>query len=125
MEAFLYSKCRDCVETVSPTQLHTWVFGKRHGLDYERRKVEMEMRAAALCGRLGCDPTRWDRETRGLPRRDDVADGLVIAWFAYSRRRAPRRAAAPAPARAGARSTPRFGGWPAGEKGARWLAALS
>ena len=126
VESFLYGKTRDCVELVSPTQLHTWTFGKRHGLDYAQRKVAMEMCAAALCGRLSADPARWDRETRELPRRHDVADALVIAWYAYLRRRALLRdEPMPPSVHAGARVSAHFSGWPSGEKGSRWLAALS
>ncbi len=124
VEAFLFGKCRDCVEVVSPNRLHTWVFGTRHGLNYEQRKVAMEMHAAALCGRLSSDPTRWDRATRDLPRRHDVADALLIAWFAYQQRRALLRDEAMPSVHAGARLSPHFGGWPAGAKGRRWRAEV-
>lgn len=124
VEAFLFAKCRECVEIVSPTQLHAWAFGKKHGLDYERRKVEMEARAAALCTRMSADPTRWDRATRSLPRRHDVADALMIAFFAWQARRALLWDAPMPTVHAGARVSTHFGGWPAGEKGERWRAEV-
>ena len=128
VEAFLMAKCRAVCEIVSPRALHGWVFGARHGKDYEQRKVEMEMHAAALCTRLSGDPTRWDRATRDLPRRHDVADALAIAWYAFARRRALLLHGGEAPTprfHAGARVSPHFGGWPAGAKGERmWSRVL-
>ena len=50
----------------------------------------METRARALCGRLSGDPTRWDSATRHLPRRYDVTDALLVAYYAL-RNRAPER----------------------------------
>ena len=108
---------RAVVELVSASTLHAWVFGARHGQDGKGRKGTMEMHASALCGRLSGDPTRWDRETRHLPRRREVADALLVAYYAL-RHRAPD-----AVFKRGAVS-PHFQGWPAGPKGERWRDAL-
>lgn len=125
VECFLFNECRATVELVSPNQLHAWVFGPRHGLGYEQRKTRMEMHAAALVAELTADPTRWDRETRDLPRRHDVADALLVAWYAALRRRALLSDAPVPPARRVARVSPHFGGgWPAGAKGRRWRAKM-
>ena len=114
VQAVLMLHCRAVAELVSPNTLHAWVFGARPGLD----DATMEMHASALCGRLSGDPTRWDRETRHLPRRHDVADALMLAYYAL------RKHADPDAVLERGAVSPHFQGWPAGPKGERWRDAL-
>ena len=82
----------------------------------------METRARALCGRLSGDPTRWDRETRHLPRRRVVADALLVAYYALELRGVEEQDRVAVFERGVV--SPHFQGWPAGPKGERWRDAL-
>ena len=113
LQAGLLALCRTPAELVCPSTLQarvSWRIGT------------VEMHASALCGRLSGDPTRWDRETRDMPRRREVANALLVAYYALELRGVEEQDRVAVFERGAV--SPHFQGWPAGPKGERWRDAL-